>query len=150
MIRAATAPICGLALLAMGIFLFAASSRADDKLLEETVGFTGTVLFLQTQVPALVIGVVRDGKTAVFGFGKIADGSNKTPDRRTILRVGSLTKAFTGQVLCQPRCRQCGQADRSVAGSHRMGCHDPDPRRTSDHINRLGDALVGASARGRT
>ena len=57
------------------------------------------MLFLQTQVPALVIGVVRDGKTAVFGFGKIADGSNETPDRHTILRVGSLTKASTGQVF---------------------------------------------------
>jgi serine-type D-Ala-D-Ala carboxypeptidase/endopeptidase len=83
----------------MGTFLFAAGSRADDKLLEETVGFTGTVLFLQSHVPALVIGVVRDGKTAVFGFGEISDGSGKTPDRRTVLRVGSLTKAFTGQVL---------------------------------------------------
>jgi serine-type D-Ala-D-Ala carboxypeptidase/endopeptidase len=83
----------------MGIFLFAAGSRADDKLLEETVGFTGTVLFLQTHVPALVIGVVRDGRTAVFGFGKIADGSDKAPDGHTILRVGSVTKAFTGQVF---------------------------------------------------
>ena len=99
MIRTASVRICRLALFAMGICLFTASSRADDKLLEETVGFTGTVLFLQTRVPALVIGVVRDGKTAVFGFGKIADGSNETPDRHTILRVGSLTKAFTGQVF---------------------------------------------------
>ena len=98
-IRTASVRICRLALLAMGICLFTTSSRADDKLLEETVGFIGTVLFLQTRVPALVIGVVRDGKTAVFGFGKIADGSNETPDRHTILRVGSLTKAFTGQVF---------------------------------------------------
>ena len=99
MIRTASVRICRLALFAMGICLSTASSRADDKFLEETVGFTGTVLFLQARVPALVIGVVRDGKTAVFGFGKIADGSNETPDRHTILRVGSLTKAFTGQVF---------------------------------------------------
>lgn len=72
-------PIRYLALFAMGIFLFATSSRADDKLLEETAEFIGTVLFLQTHVPALVIGVVRDGKTAIYGFGKIAEGSNKTP-----------------------------------------------------------------------
>jgi serine-type D-Ala-D-Ala carboxypeptidase/endopeptidase len=57
------------------------------------------VLFLQTHVPALVIGVVRDGRSAVLGFGEISDGSNKTPDRHTILRVGSLTKAFTALVL---------------------------------------------------
>jgi serine-type D-Ala-D-Ala carboxypeptidase/endopeptidase len=84
---------------ANGVPVPSASSRADDNLLEETVGFTGTVLFLQTHVPALVIGVVRDGRSAVLGFGEISDGSNKTPDRHAILRVGSLTKAFTGQVL---------------------------------------------------
>ncbi|MEO8630634.1 MAG: D-alanyl-D-alanine-carboxypeptidase/endopeptidase AmpH, partial [Betaproteobacteria bacterium] len=91
--------LCLLAGMAMGVILVTASARAEDKLLEETVGFAGTVLFLQTHVPALVIGVVRDGKTAVFGFGETSDGSGKPPDRHTMLRVGSLTKAFTGQVL---------------------------------------------------
>jgi D-alanyl-D-alanine-carboxypeptidase/D-alanyl-D-alanine-endopeptidase len=93
------APQCLLAFMAVGVILFGASARANDKLLEETVEFTGTVLFLQSHVPALVLGVVRDGKTAVFGFGEISDGSSKPPDRHTMLRVGSLTKAFTGQVL---------------------------------------------------
>jgi serine-type D-Ala-D-Ala carboxypeptidase/endopeptidase len=85
--------------MAMAAVLFGASARADDKLLEATVEFTGEVLFLQSHVPALVIGVVRDGKTAVFGYGQTSDGSGKPPDRHTMLRVGSLTKAFTGQVL---------------------------------------------------
>jgi D-alanyl-D-alanine-carboxypeptidase/D-alanyl-D-alanine-endopeptidase len=35
----------------------------------------------------------------VFGFGETADGSGKPPDGDTVLRVGSLSKAFTGQVL---------------------------------------------------
>jgi serine-type D-Ala-D-Ala carboxypeptidase/endopeptidase len=88
-----------LALITSAGILLGTSARADDKFLEETAGFVGTVLFLQSHVPALVIGVVRDGKTAVFGFGETADGSGKPPDRHTMLRVGSLTKAFTGQVL---------------------------------------------------
>jgi D-alanyl-D-alanine-carboxypeptidase/D-alanyl-D-alanine-endopeptidase len=88
-----------LTVMAIGVMLFAARARADDKLLEATVEFTGTVLFLQSHVPALVIGVVRDGQTVVFGFGETSDGSGKPPDRHTMLRVGSLTKAFTGQVL---------------------------------------------------
>jgi D-alanyl-D-alanine-carboxypeptidase/D-alanyl-D-alanine-endopeptidase len=88
-----------LIVLAIGAVPFGASARADDKLLEETVEFTGQVLFLQSHVPALVIGVVRNGETAVFGFGETADGSGKPPNRHTMLRVGSLTKAFTGQVL---------------------------------------------------
>ena len=85
--------------MAMGVMLFGARAWADDKLLEETVEFTGEILFLQSHVPALVIGIVRDGKTAVFGFGETSDGSGKPPDGHTLLRVGSLTKAFTGQVL---------------------------------------------------
>jgi D-alanyl-D-alanine-carboxypeptidase/D-alanyl-D-alanine-endopeptidase len=97
--RTLRAPICLLAMVAIGLVLFEASARADDKLLDETVEFTGSILFLQNRVPALVIGAVRDGKTAVFGFGETSDGSAKLPDRHTLLRVGSLTKAFTGQVL---------------------------------------------------
>jgi serine-type D-Ala-D-Ala carboxypeptidase/endopeptidase len=91
-------PIYLLAAIA-GAALFGSSARADDKLLDETVEFTGTILFLQSHVPALVIGVVRDGQTAVFAFGETSDGSGKVPDRHTMLRIGSLTKAFTGQVL---------------------------------------------------
>jgi len=83
----------------MGALLIGPEARAEDKLLDEMVEFTGTVLFLQSHVPAVVLGVVRNGETAVFGFGEAADGSRKAPDRHTMLRVGSLTKAFTGQVL---------------------------------------------------
>lgn len=85
----------------MAILVIFSQARADaeDKLLNEIVDFTGTILFLQTHVPALVIGAVRDGQTAVFGFGETSDGSGKPPDGRTILRVGSVSKAFTGQVL---------------------------------------------------
>jgi D-alanyl-D-alanine-carboxypeptidase/D-alanyl-D-alanine-endopeptidase len=77
----------------------AATARAEDKLLEEVVGFNGSILFLEAHVPALVIGVVRNGETAVVGFGEISDGSGKVPDGQTMMRVGSVTKAFTGQVL---------------------------------------------------
>ena len=91
--------ISAVAVMAMGVILSGTSVRADDRLLNETVGFTGTMLFLQSHVPALVIGAVRDGKTAVFGFGETSDGSGKPPDGNTMLRIGSITKSFTGQVL---------------------------------------------------
>jgi D-alanyl-D-alanine-carboxypeptidase/D-alanyl-D-alanine-endopeptidase len=70
-----------------------------DKLLDETVEFTGAVIFLGAKVPGLVIGAVRDGETAVFGFGETAKGSGKTPDGDTKMRVGSITKVFTGATL---------------------------------------------------
>jgi D-alanyl-D-alanine-carboxypeptidase/D-alanyl-D-alanine-endopeptidase len=87
------------ALSAAAALMAGTAARAADKLLEETVGFAGAVLFLDSKVPGLVIGAVRDGQTAVFGFGETTKGSGKTPDGNTMLRIGSVTKAFTGQVL---------------------------------------------------
>ena len=74
-------------------------TRASDKLLEEAVQFTGSALFLETKVPALVIGGVRNGEMAVAGFGKTSAESDQPPDGKTPLRIGSITKPFTGAVL---------------------------------------------------
>ena len=75
-----------------------ANPPAGDPLLQEAVHFTGTVLFVDSGVPALIIGAIRNGETAVAGFGD-ADGKGTEPDGDTILRIGSVTKVFTGQVL---------------------------------------------------
>ena len=67
-----------------------------DKLLEETVGFTGSILFFEYGVPGLVLGAIRNGETAVAGF---AEGSGKKPDGDTMMRIGSISKVFTGATL---------------------------------------------------
>jgi D-alanyl-D-alanine-carboxypeptidase/D-alanyl-D-alanine-endopeptidase len=87
------------ALLTTSVSVAAATAHAEDKLLNEILEFNGAVLFLDSHVPGLVIGGVRNGETAVFGFGRAADGSDKAPDGATVMRIGSITKAFTGQVL---------------------------------------------------
>jgi D-alanyl-D-alanine-carboxypeptidase/D-alanyl-D-alanine-endopeptidase len=74
-------------------------ARAQDPLLEETIGFTGAVLYYSLGVPGLVIGAVRNGQTAVAGFGRISDDVDRAPDGDTLMRVGSVTKVFTGTVL---------------------------------------------------
>lgn len=78
---------------------FGAGQAVADPLLDEVVEFTGAVLFLEHKVPALVIGAVRDGETAIYGFGETSDGSEKAPGADTLFRIGSLTKAFTGDLL---------------------------------------------------
>jgi D-alanyl-D-alanine-carboxypeptidase/D-alanyl-D-alanine-endopeptidase len=119
-----------------------AGARADDKLLDETVQFTGTLLFLQTRVPALVIGVVRNGKSAVFGLGETSDGSGKPPDRHTMLRVGSVSKAFTGQVLASlVAARTVGFTDRL---QDRIGWNVTIPERNG-HPIRLIDLATHSS-----
>jgi D-alanyl-D-alanine-carboxypeptidase/D-alanyl-D-alanine-endopeptidase len=78
--------------------LLAKPAAAEDRVLEDAVAFTGSVLFLGHEVPGLVIGAVRNGETAVAGFGKTrADGAE--PGGDTMMRIGSITKAFTGLTL---------------------------------------------------
>ena len=86
-------------ILVLGLVLCPSATQAKDKLLDEAIDLTGTLLFLDSKVPALVIGAVRNGETTVAGYGKIRDGSNQAPDGKTLLRIGSITKAFTGAVL---------------------------------------------------
>jgi serine-type D-Ala-D-Ala carboxypeptidase/endopeptidase len=74
------------------------AARADP-LLDEIVEFTGAVFYLEHKVPALVIGVVRNGEMSVHGFGERAGAVSPAPAGDTLLRIGSITKAFTGEVL---------------------------------------------------
>src|SRR5215217_559694 len=76
-------------------FSLASPASAQDPLLEETVNFTGAILYYSLGVPGLVIGVVRNGETAVAGFGRISDDVGRAPDGDTLMRVGSITKVFT-------------------------------------------------------
>jgi len=85
-------------LVAASIFLGASTRAHADALLDEVVTFTGDVLYLQTKVPGLVIGAVRGGEVAIHGVGERAEGGD-APNGDTVLRIGSITKAFTGQML---------------------------------------------------
>jgi D-alanyl-D-alanine-carboxypeptidase/D-alanyl-D-alanine-endopeptidase len=85
--------------LALGLIFLSPAAQAKDKLLEETIGFTGELFFLESKVPGLIIGVVRNGETAVAGFGKISAQDSRAPDGKTLMRIGSITKVFTGAVL---------------------------------------------------
>lgn len=78
---------------------FIPSAMADNRLLQDSVEFTGAILFAQTGVPGLVIGAIRDGETAIAGFGTISDATDQAPNGETLMRIGSITKVFTGAVL---------------------------------------------------
>jgi serine-type D-Ala-D-Ala carboxypeptidase/endopeptidase len=78
---------------------WAIPARAAESELDEAVDFTGQILFVASKVPALLIGVVKNGRTAIHGYGRKAEGPGAEPDGDTVFRIGSITKAFTGQVL---------------------------------------------------
>ena len=79
--------------------LAATPAAASDPVLDEAVEFTAQIFHLDTGVPGLVIAAVRNGESAVFGFGEIEKGSGQAPDGDTLIGVGSLTKSFTGLSL---------------------------------------------------
>ena len=97
------AGIHGAALLAstlgIALALAPATARAKDKLLQETIEFSGALLFEEAKVPGMVIGAVRKGETFVAGFGKARSGQDRAPDGATPFRIGSITKVFAGAVL---------------------------------------------------
>ncbi len=90
--------VATLAILAVAS-LAPASARAEDPLLTEAVNFAGAIAFLGGGAPALVIAAIKDGETAVAGFGETFKGSGQAPDGDTFMRIASISKAFCGDVL---------------------------------------------------
>jgi D-alanyl-D-alanine-carboxypeptidase/D-alanyl-D-alanine-endopeptidase len=74
-------------------------AAAEDKLLAEALNFTATFTYLSIKVPGFILVAVRDGEMAFAGLGSIADNSHKEPDADTMFRIGSVSKAFCGEVL---------------------------------------------------
>jgi D-alanyl-D-alanine-carboxypeptidase/D-alanyl-D-alanine-endopeptidase len=65
-----------------------------DALLDETVDFTGQIFFI-----AKARRHHRGQCATVAGFGERAGPGSPAPDGDTIMRIGSITKVFTGDVL---------------------------------------------------
>lgn len=70
-----------------------------DQFLDEIVEFTGGVFFIEHRVPAAIIAVVHNGEISIRGFGERAGKDSKEPDGETVIRIGSITKAFAGELL---------------------------------------------------
>ena len=73
--------------------------RADEAALADAVGLTGAAMWLDFKAPGLVLAVVRGPDAVVLGFGETAQGSKVEPNGRTVLRIGSVSKVFAGQLL---------------------------------------------------
>ncbi|WP_281982458.1 D-alanyl-D-alanine-carboxypeptidase/endopeptidase AmpH [Thalassorhabdomicrobium marinisediminis] len=85
--------------------LIAASAAQADALLDEAVAFNGAILHLQMEAPGLIVAAVKDGETAVMGFGETRRGSGIEPDGDSVFRIGSITKAFAGEMLAHSATR---------------------------------------------
>ena len=88
--------LCSLALV---LALALATLRAEEAALADAVGLTGAAMWLDFKSPGLVLAVVRGPDAVVLGFGETAQGSKVEPNGRTMVRIGSVSKAFAGQLL---------------------------------------------------
>ncbi len=97
-------PAWRLALLLCGI-LFTPGARAASPLLEQAVELPGFAMWSDSGAPGMVLGVVRGADSIVVGFGTVRPKAvhpelpNPEPDGRTLLRLGSISKAFAGELL---------------------------------------------------
>ncbi len=65
----------------------------------QSIDALGPDLFLQSGSTGMVLVVVRDNQVFFRGYGETAPGSNQTPTENSLLRLCSLTKIFTTDVL---------------------------------------------------
>jgi serine-type D-Ala-D-Ala carboxypeptidase/endopeptidase len=65
----------------------------------QSIAALGTNLFLQSGSIGMVLVVVRDDQVFFHGYGETAPNSNQPPTPESLLRLCSLTKIFTTDVL---------------------------------------------------
>jgi len=65
----------------------------------QSIGDLGAGLFLQSGSTGMVLVVVRDDQVFIRGYGETAPNSQQSPTQDSVLRLCSLTKIFTTDVL---------------------------------------------------
>ena len=65
------------------------------------IGVLGEELFRQSGATGMVLVVVREDGALIRGYGETAPGSGRAPDERSMVRLCSLTKIFTADVLAK-------------------------------------------------
>ena len=75
------------------------TGHAQNAVLQEAIGLFGQATFLKIGAPGMVLVVVRGNDHIVMGYGKVAKDHDAVPDGRSLFRIGSVSKAFTGELL---------------------------------------------------
>lgn len=77
----------------------AAERPATDPILTEATDLAGTVMFVNSSAPGMVLVIVRDDRSIVLGYGETEKGQKRPPDGNCVFRLNSITKVFTTEVL---------------------------------------------------
>ncbi|MGH6921430.1 MAG: D-alanyl-D-alanine-carboxypeptidase/endopeptidase AmpH [Geminicoccaceae bacterium] len=74
-------------------------AQAQSAMLEDAVGLASFVMFLESGATGMVLAVVHGDDQMVVGYGETAKDSGKQPDGKSLLRLGSGSKVFAGELL---------------------------------------------------
>lgn len=77
----------------------AADAQPVDPVLAEASDLGGTVMFVNSGAPGMVLVIVRGDHSVVLGYGETEKGNKRTPDGKSLLRLNSITKVFATEVL---------------------------------------------------
>jgi D-alanyl-D-alanine-carboxypeptidase/D-alanyl-D-alanine-endopeptidase len=86
-------------LLLVALLAAPATARAQSAMLVEAVGLTSFVMFLESGATGMVVAVVDGEDQMVVGYGETAKDSGQQPDGKSLLRLGSGSKVFAGELL---------------------------------------------------
>ena len=85
----------------------------------------GTDLFLQSGTTGMVLVVVRDDQAFFRGYGETAPNSHQLPTQNSLLRLCSLTKIFTTDVLTKLAADKTVRLDDTLQRYAPAGAHVP-------------------------
>ena len=73
--------------------------RSGPALLQEAVALNGFTMFITSGAPGMVLVVVRGPDTTVQVYGNTSTDGKSEANAKSLLRLGSVTKVFAGEVL---------------------------------------------------
>lgn len=90
--------LCRALLLGCALSALPAAAAAPADPVVEAAEFAGEVLFLESGAPGMVMVIVRNGQSRVFGYGETAKGNGTEPNGQSLFRLNSISKVFVGEV----------------------------------------------------
>jgi D-alanyl-D-alanine-carboxypeptidase/D-alanyl-D-alanine-endopeptidase len=91
----------------------------------QSIDALGTDLFLQSGATGMVLVVVRDDQAFFRGYGETAPNSHQLPTQDSLLRLCSLTKIFTTDVLTKLAADKTVRLDDTLQRYAPAGAHVP-------------------------
>ncbi|MFE1599462.1 D-alanyl-D-alanine-carboxypeptidase/endopeptidase AmpH [Methylobacterium sp. ID0610] len=90
-----------------------APHAADDPILTAAADLAGEVMFRESGAPGMVLVVVRGDQVLIRGYGESEKGKGAKPDGASLVRLNSIAKVFTTEVLA------------SLAAERKLALSDP-------------------------